>query len=97
MVDSVREATNDKGADVVFDFVGTDETHAASLAMLARRGIYSVVGYGGMVTQPSVAMIATETAIWGNLVGSWIDLWGSSNCMRAARSSCAPRRSRSKR
>lgn len=71
----VREATNGAGADVVLDFVATDATHAAGLDMLARRGLYSTVGYGGMITVPSVAMVVGETQIAGNLVGSWIDLW----------------------
>ncbi len=73
--DAVREATNGRGADVVLDFVGTDETHAAGLAMVAPGGVYSVIGYGGTIAHPSVLMIATETSIWGNLVGSWTDLW----------------------
>jgi NAD+-dependent secondary alcohol dehydrogenase Adh1 len=72
---SVRELTGGRGADVVFDFVGTEETHALALQTLARRGIFSVVGYGGTISLPSVGMIAEETAIVGNLVGSWIDLW----------------------
>jgi NAD+-dependent secondary alcohol dehydrogenase Adh1 len=72
---AVRELTGGRGADVVFDFVGADETHALALQTLARRGVFSVVGYGGTISIPSVAMIATETAIAGNLVGSWIDLW----------------------
>ncbi len=71
----VREATNGAGADVVLDFVATDATHAAGLEMLARRGLYSTVGYGGTITVPSVAMVVGETEISGNLVGSWIDLW----------------------
>jgi len=75
VADAVREATNGAGADVVLDFVGTDETHAAGLGMLARRGLYSVVGYGGQVSVPSVGLVVGETAIAGNLVGSWIDLW----------------------
>ncbi len=75
VVSSVREATNGVGPDVVFDFVGTDATHAASLEMLARNGVYSVVGYGGAIAVPSVALIGQETTIAGNLVGSWIDLW----------------------
>jgi NAD+-dependent secondary alcohol dehydrogenase Adh1 len=74
-VGDVREATNGVGADVVLDFVATDATHAAGLDMLARRGLYSTVGYGGTITVPSVAMVVGETAIAGNLVGSWIDLW----------------------
>ena len=73
--DTVREVTNGAGADVVLDFVATDATHASSLAMLARRGLYSTVGYGGLVTVPSVDLVVGETAIVGNLVGSWIDLW----------------------
>jgi NAD+-dependent secondary alcohol dehydrogenase Adh1 len=72
---SVRELTGGRGADVVFDFVGTEETHALALQTLARRGTFSVVGYGGTISLPSVGMIAEETAIVGNLVGSWIDLW----------------------
>ena len=71
----VREATNGAGADVVLDFVATDATHAAGLDVLARRGLYSTVGYGGLISVPSVAMVVGETAIAGNLVGSWIDLW----------------------
>ena len=71
----LREATNGIGADVIMDFVATDATHAASLDALARRGLYSTVGYGGMITVPSVAMVVGESTIAGNLVGSWIDLW----------------------
>jgi NAD+-dependent secondary alcohol dehydrogenase Adh1 len=75
VANAVRELTGGAGADVVLDFVGTDDTHAAALQMLARRGIYSIVGYGGVVSQPSVGLVAGENAIAGNLVGSWIDLW----------------------
>ncbi|HKP18618.1 MAG TPA: NAD(P)-dependent alcohol dehydrogenase [Gaiellaceae bacterium] len=71
----VREATNGAGADVVVDLVATDATHAAGLDMLARGGLYSTVGYGGMIHVPSVAMVVGESVIAGNLVGSWIDLW----------------------
>jgi NAD+-dependent secondary alcohol dehydrogenase Adh1 len=74
-VTDVREATDGTGADVVLDFVATDATHAAGLDILARRGLYSTVGYGGMITVPSVAMVVGESTIAGNLVGSWIDLW----------------------
>jgi NAD+-dependent secondary alcohol dehydrogenase Adh1 len=70
--DSVAGVT---GADLVLDFVGTDETHAAGIAMLARGGTYSIVGYGGTVTAPSAALVGEEKAIVANLVGSWTDLW----------------------
>ena len=73
--DAVRELTDGRGADLVFDFVGTDETHAASAAMLARGGTYSVIGYGGTISIPSPALVVDEHAVVGNLVGTWIDLW----------------------
>ena len=72
---AVREVTGGAGADVVLDCVGTDDTHGAGLAMLSRGGLYSSVGYGGTVTLPSVALVAQDLAIQGNLVGNWIDLW----------------------
>jgi NAD+-dependent secondary alcohol dehydrogenase Adh1 len=74
-VADVRDATKGAGADVVLDFVATDATHAAGIEMLARRGLYSTVGYGGLISVPSLAMVVAETTIAGNLVGSWIDLW----------------------
>ena len=73
--DTVREATDGRGADVVFDFVGTDATHADSMGMLARGGTYSVIGYGGTISVPSPALVGDEQSVVGNLVGSWIDLW----------------------
>ncbi len=63
------------GADVVLDLVATDATHAAGLAMLGRGGLYSTVGYGGVLSVPSVELVVGETEIVGNLVGTWIDLW----------------------
>ena len=73
-VAAVRELTG-RGADLVFDFVGTDQSHADSIAMLARGGTYSVIGYGGTVSAPSGPLVGNEHAVIGNLVGSWIDLW----------------------
>ncbi len=72
---AVRELTGGRGADLVFDFVGTDRTHADSAAMLARGGTYSVIGYGGTIAIPSPALVVNEQSVVGNLVGSWIDLW----------------------
>ena len=74
-VATVRELTDGRGADLVFDFVGTDQTHADSAAMLARGGTYSVIGYGGTISIPSPALVVNEHAVVGNLVGTWIDLW----------------------
>ena len=75
VADAVRDLTGGRGADLVVDFVGTDDTHAASLEMLVRGGTYAIVGFGGMVSVPSAAMVGNEITIVGNLVGSWIDLW----------------------
>jgi NAD+-dependent secondary alcohol dehydrogenase Adh1 len=73
--DAVREHTNGRGADLVLDFVGSDETHADGLAMLGRLGTYSMVGYGGTLSVPSAAMVGAEQSAVANLVGSWVDLW----------------------
>ena len=73
--DAVREATDGRGADIVFDFVGTDQTHADSAAMLARGGTYSVIGYGGTISIPSGALVVNEHSVIGNLVGTWVDLY----------------------
>jgi NAD+-dependent secondary alcohol dehydrogenase Adh1 len=75
VADAVREHTNGRGADLVLDFVGSDQTHADGMAMLARLGTYSMVGYGGTLSVPSAAMVGMEQAAVANLVGSWIDLW----------------------
>jgi NAD+-dependent secondary alcohol dehydrogenase Adh1 len=74
-VDAVRELTGGRGADLVFDFVGTDQTHADAMAMLARGGTYSIVGFGGMVSVPSAGFVGNEHTVAGNLVGTWLDLW----------------------
>jgi len=75
VVSAARELTNGRGADVVLDVVGTDDTHATSLGVLANGGVFSTIGYGGVMSLPSVALVSQETAVVGNLVGSWIDLW----------------------
>ena len=74
-VDAVRELTGGRGADLVFDFVGTDQTHADAMAMLARGGTYSIVGFGGMVSVPSAGFVGNEHTVAGSLVGTWLDLW----------------------
>jgi NAD+-dependent secondary alcohol dehydrogenase Adh1 len=74
-VDAVRELTSGRGADLVFDFVGTDSSHADCSAMLARGGTYSIIGFGGMLSLPSAALVGGEQTVMGNLVGTWLDLW----------------------
>jgi NAD+-dependent secondary alcohol dehydrogenase Adh1 len=72
---AVWELTAGAGAEVVIDFVGTDATHASALEMLAKGGVYSVVGFDGVLTVPTVALVGEDVSIEGNLVGNWIDLW----------------------
>jgi NAD+-dependent secondary alcohol dehydrogenase Adh1 len=72
---AVRELTGGRGADVVFDFVGTDSTHASSMEMLARAGTFSVIGYGGDLPLTSMGLVVDEKSVVGNLVGSWSDLY----------------------
>jgi NAD+-dependent secondary alcohol dehydrogenase Adh1 len=74
-VDAVRELSGGRGADLVFDFVGTDQSHGDSAAMLARGGTYSVIGYGGVIAIPSPSLVVNEHAVVGNLVGTWVDLY----------------------
>jgi NAD+-dependent secondary alcohol dehydrogenase Adh1 len=73
--DAVRELTAGRGADLVLDFVGTDQTHADGMAMLGRAATYAIVGYGGTLSVPSAAMVGREQAAVASLVGTWIDLW----------------------
>jgi NAD+-dependent secondary alcohol dehydrogenase Adh1 len=73
--DAVREITDGRGADLVLDFVGNDQTHADGMAMLAKQGTYLTIGFGGTLSVPSVVMVSQEQAAAASLVGSWIDLW----------------------
>jgi D-arabinose 1-dehydrogenase-like Zn-dependent alcohol dehydrogenase len=75
VADALRELTDGAGADIVLDVVGTQATHDLGLALVARGGTFSLVGYGGAIHHPSVGFIADELAVAGNLVGTWIDLW----------------------
>jgi D-arabinose 1-dehydrogenase-like Zn-dependent alcohol dehydrogenase len=75
IADALREVTDGAGADIVLDVVGTQTTHDLGLALLARGGTLSLVGYGGEIHHPSVAFVADEVGVIGNLVGTWIDLW----------------------
>jgi NAD+-dependent secondary alcohol dehydrogenase Adh1 len=59
----------------VLDFVGSDQTHADGMTMLAPLATYSMVGFGGTLSVTSAAMVGAEQSAMTNLVGSWIDLW----------------------
>jgi NAD+-dependent secondary alcohol dehydrogenase Adh1 len=78
-VGQVKAITKGKGADVVVDFVGMDETLKNDLQMLRKGGKLVVVGYamkghGGNVSIPAQDMIFSELTIEGSLVGSYKEL-----------------------
>jgi NAD+-dependent secondary alcohol dehydrogenase Adh1 len=73
-VAAVLDATEGKGAEVVFDFVGEHGTEAEGVAMTRDAGSYYVIGYGGAVDVPTIDIISREISIVGNLVGSYTDL-----------------------
>lgn len=70
----VRELTGGAGAEAVIDFVGEGGAIADGVAMLRRAGTYYVVGYGGVLSVPTIDLISTEVSFVGNLVGTFNDL-----------------------
>jgi NAD+-dependent secondary alcohol dehydrogenase Adh1 len=74
-VDAVRAATAGAGAEVVLDFVGDAGTPADAIGMLARRGLYMAVGYGGGLDVPLVDVVANEVTIAGSLIGTHEELF----------------------
>ena len=61
---AVRHATGDRGADVVFELVGTEQTGAAALAALGKRGTLVYVGYSSdRVEIDPLAMVVPEQRI----------------------------------
>ncbi|HEV2225192.1 MAG TPA: NAD(P)-dependent alcohol dehydrogenase [Nitrososphaerales archaeon] len=66
--------TQGRGAEVVMDLVGESSTAKLALEVLARGGLYSVVGYGGDVSLPTMQLVASQVRIQGNLVGTYSEL-----------------------
>ena len=73
-VEAVREAAAGRGAEVVLDFVGDGGTPADAIAMLARRGTYVAVGYGGRLDVGLIDIVANEIVIRGWLIGTHTEL-----------------------
>ena len=73
-VDRVRQLTCGAGAEMVLDFVGEGTAVQDALGMLATGGRYLVVGYGGMLTIPTLQLVLGELEIVGNAVGTADDL-----------------------
>ena len=73
-LDAVRDLTGGAGADVVLDFVAEEGAEADGFAMTRPSGSYSVIGYGGTLTMPTLDIISTERNIIGNIVGTYNEL-----------------------
>jgi NAD+-dependent secondary alcohol dehydrogenase Adh1 len=73
-VETVLELTGGDGAEVILDFVGEGGAIEDGVAMLRRAGNYYVIGYGGVLSVPTIDIISTEINFIGNLVGSYNDL-----------------------
>jgi NAD+-dependent secondary alcohol dehydrogenase Adh1 len=73
-VEAVLERTGGHGAEVILDFVGEGGAIEDGVAMLRRAGDYYVIGYGGVLSIPTIDIISTEINFIGNLVGSYNDL-----------------------
>ena len=73
-VANVLDLTNGEGADIVLDFVAEDGAENEGFAMTRPGGSYSVIGYGGSLTIPTLDIISTERNIIGNIVGTYNEL-----------------------
>jgi NAD+-dependent secondary alcohol dehydrogenase Adh1 len=73
-VEQVKDLTDGKGAEVVFDFVGESDAEHWGVDLLSRAGSFFVIGYGGALQVPTMRIILTEINFIGNLVGSYNDL-----------------------
>jgi propanol-preferring alcohol dehydrogenase len=66
----IREATGGRGADVVLDFVGSDETLATAAAAMRQLGDLTIVGIAGGTLPVSFFGLPYETSVqttyWGN-------------------------------
>ena len=73
-VDAVKDLTGGNGADVVLDFVAEQGAENEGFAMTGAGGSYSVIGYGGELTVPTLDIISTERNVIGNIVGTYNEL-----------------------
>lgn len=68
------DLTGGRGADVVLDLVGEGDVPEHAFRMLAKGGVYSIVGYGGGLRIEHLDMINRELTVLGNQIGSHADL-----------------------
>jgi NAD+-dependent secondary alcohol dehydrogenase Adh1 len=73
-VETVRELTDDKGAEAIIDFVGEKGAIEDGIAMVQDGGFIYVIGYGENINIPTIDVISREISFIGNLVGTYEDL-----------------------
>jgi NAD+-dependent secondary alcohol dehydrogenase Adh1 len=73
-VEAVRELTEGRGGDVVFDYVAEQGAENDGWAMTAPAGSQFVIGYGGELRIPTLDFVAGEKNVIGNIVGTFNDL-----------------------
>lgn len=73
-VDAVKDLTGGAGAEVVLDFVAEQGAENDAFQMTREAGSNFVIGYGGIVTIPTLDIVSTERNIVGNIVGTYNDL-----------------------
>lgn len=73
-VATIKDLTNGQGAEAIIDFVGENGALEDGIAMLQRAGSYYIIGYGGTLSVPTIAVIGNEMNFIGNLVGTYNDL-----------------------
>jgi NAD+-dependent secondary alcohol dehydrogenase Adh1 len=73
-VEAVKDLTNGRGGDVVFDFVAEQGAELDAWAMTAPAGSMYVIGYGGEFRAPTLDFVAGEKNVIGNIVGTYNDL-----------------------
>jgi alcohol dehydrogenase, propanol-preferring len=75
VAERVRALTDGRGADVVFELVGTAETMPQAVAMLAKRGTLVFVGYSfdSLETHP-IGLVIGEVSIMGSVGNTLAEL-----------------------
>lgn len=73
-VDAVKELTDGRGGDVVFDFVAEQGAELDAWAMTAPAGSHYILGYGGEFKAPTLDFVGGEKNVIGNIVGTYADL-----------------------
>lgn len=73
-VKQVMKITGNRGAEVVIDLVGNDQTLSNGMKMLRKGGSLVVVGYGGILSVKAIDVIFSELSVLGSLVGTWDEL-----------------------